>query len=276
MKTEDAIWKEKHEAMKQFLTTNGWKAHTCACTSPEGKKEHPQYYSPQILGSDFWFENCLKALNPDRELYYRTETYGHWLTHLVWEPMKIAQEDLVYALYEANEAAIWYMAYGIRITYPGDQEEEEHKGTIIVIDWEHPERNKFEYVEHWRGAQNDGFSWDFILCINGIPLCAILLRPNEANEAPCTQAIETANAQLSIDRCFPVYNYGIFVSDGESARWFDDQWCMKREPSIETEEEYAERIQAQWADERLTAKGYFALLKEHCLTYYNEPEPWKD
>lgn len=100
--------------------------------------------------------------------------------------------------------------------------------TILIIDWEQPERNTFEYVVGWRGARNDGFAWDVVLLVNSIPVGGILLASPEGagvvgvssvaevhESLPCQNAYNLAFEQLSVDYQFPGYCHSLIIGNGK-------------------------------------------------------------
>ena len=134
---------------------------------------------------------------------------------------------------DAFDMARKYMLDGLQWDYGTGKKDE--KGIIKIIDWENPENNTFEFVENWQGALNDGFGWDFILCINAIPLCGIViengsmvqevqknevektLKPSETlkHSETLQSALDMAQYQLDNDFQFPVYCHALVISDGE-------------------------------------------------------------
>lgn len=218
--------------LQNQLIRMGWTKHRCPYPVTDKIELRACYYSPHIHNSFFWFENCLKKINPVGEVYYALEMRCSKLEHLSWRcnqdnPNNHRPLDTL----DAFEIARDYMLDGIPWDYgTGDEEE---RGIIKVIDWEHPENNTFEFVTRWRGAMNDGFGWDFILCVNAIPLGAILLEPNHkaaegetqgTGNAPCQSALDLAQYQLDNDFQFPVYCHSLVISDGEKIL-MGDPWA---------------------------------------------------
>lgn len=210
--------------MQQQLIRMGWVKKKCPYPA-NGKVElMAGYYSPHIHNSFFWFENCLKRLNPTGEAHYALETRCNAMNHLAWRcnqnnPNNRRPLDTLDAFDIARE----YMLNGLPWDYGTSKKSE--KGIIKIIDWEHPEQNTFEFVEGWRGALNDGFGWDFILLVNAIPLCGIVIEPDadkgsEGNNVsedptPCQAALDLAQYQLDKDFQFPVYCHSLVISNGE-------------------------------------------------------------
>lgn len=221
-----------HRRMREQLLRMGWTKHKCPYPA-NGKVElMAAYHSPHIHNSFFWFENCLKKINPTGEVYYALEMRCSEMEHLSWRcnldnPNNRHPLDTL----DAFDMARKYMLDGLQWDYGTGKKDE--KGIIKIIDWENPENNSFEFVENWRGALNDGFGWDFILCVNAIPLGAILLHPNpghgdssptrlvpqtgnEGNLPACRAALDVAQYQLDNDFQFPVYCHVLVISDGET------------------------------------------------------------
>ena len=227
-----------HRRMREQLLRMGWTKHKCPYPA-NGKVElMAAYHSPHIHNSFFWFENCLKKINPTGEVYYALEMRCSEMEHLSWRcnlnnPNNRHPLDTL----DAFDMARKYMLDGLQWDYGTGKKDE--KGIIKIIDWENPENNTFEFVENWQGALNDGFGWDFILCINAIPLCGIVIEPSSQKQgdsstsgpgtsveknkeilnissfASCQAALDMAQYQLDNDFQFPVYCHALVISDGE-------------------------------------------------------------
>lgn len=200
-----------HRRMREQLLRMGWTKHKCPYPA-NGKVElMAAYHSPHIHNSFFWFENCLKKINPTGEVYYALEMRCSEMEHLSWRcnldnPNNRHPLDTL----DAFDMARKYMLDGLQWDYGTGKKDE--KGIIKIIDWENPENNTFEFVENWQGALNDGFGWDFVLCVNAIPLCGIVIeKPSETLQS----ALDMAQYQLDNDFQFPVYCHALVISDGE-------------------------------------------------------------
>lgn len=204
--------------MREQLLRMGWTKHKCPYPA-NGKVElMAGYHSPHIHNSFFWFENCLKKINPTGEVYYALEMRCSEMEHLSWRcnqdnPNNHHPLDTL----DAFDMARKYMLDGLPWDYGTGRKSE--RGIIKIIDWEHPENNTFEFVENWQGALNDGFGWDFVLCINAIPLCGIVIEPGDS----CQAALDMAQYQLDNDFQFPVYCHALVISDGEKMM-IGDPW----------------------------------------------------
>ena len=235
-----------HRRMREQLLRMGWTKHKCPYPA-NGKVElMAAYHSPHIHNSFFWFENCLKKINPTGEVYYALEMRCSEMEHLSWRcnlnnPNNHHPLDTL----DAFDMARRYMLDGLPWDYGTGKKDE--KGIIKIIDWENPENNTFEFVENWQGALNDGFGWDFILCINAIPLCGIVIEPSSQKQgdsstagpgtsveknkeilnissfASCQAALDMAQYQLDNDFQFPVYCHALVISDGEKMM-IGDPW----------------------------------------------------
>lgn len=204
--------------MQQQLIRMGWVKHKCPYPANDKVELRAEYKSPRIHNSFFWFENCLKKINPTGEVYYALEMRCLQMEHLSWRcnqnnPNNRHPLDTL----DAFDIAYEYMLDGLPWDY-GTGKKNEH-GIIKIIDWEHPENNTFEFVQGWRGALNDGFGWDFVLCVNAIPLCGIIIEPG----ASCQAALDLAQYQLDRDFQFPVYCHSLVVSNGEKMM-IGDPW----------------------------------------------------
>ena len=235
-----------HRRMREQLLRMGWTKHKCPYPA-NGKVElMAAYHSPHIHNSFFWFENCLKQINPTGEVYYALEMRCSEMEHLSWRcnldnPNNRHPLDTL----DAFDMARRYMLDGLPWDYGTGRKSEQ--GIIKIIDWENPENNTFEFVENWQGALNDGFGWDFILCINAIPLCGIVIEPSSQKQgdsstagpgtsveknkeilnissfASCQAALDMAQYQLDNDFQFPVYCHALVISDGEKMM-IGDPW----------------------------------------------------
>lgn len=208
-----------HRRMREQLLRMGWTKHKCPYPA-NGKVElMAAYHSPHIHNSFFWFENCLKKINPTGEVYYALEMRCSEMEHLSWRcnldnPNNRHPLDTL----DAFDMARKYMLDGLQWDYGTGKKDE--KGIIKIIDWENPENNTFEFVENWQGALNDGFGWDFVLCVNAIPLCGIVIeKPSETLQS----ALDMAQYQLDNDFQFPVYCHALVISDGEKMM-IGDPW----------------------------------------------------
>ena len=231
-----------HRRMREQLLRMGWTKHKCPYPASGKVELMAAYHSPHIHNCFFWFENCLKKINPTGEVYYALEMRCSEMEHLSWRcnldnPNNRHPLDTL----DAFEMARKYMLDGLQWDYGTGKKDE--KGIIKIIDWENPENNTFEFVENWQGALNDGFGWDFILCINAIPLCGIViengsmvqevqknevektLKPSETlkHSETLQSALDMAQYQLDNDFQFPVYCHALVISDGEKMM-IGDPW----------------------------------------------------
>ena len=208
-----------HRCMREQLLRMGWTKHKCPYPANDKVEMMAAYHSPHIHNSFFWFENCLKKINPTGEVYYALEMRCSEMEHLSWRcnldnPNNRHPLDTL----DAFDMARKYMLDGLPWDYGTGKKSE--RGIIKIIDWENPENNTFEFVENWQGALNDGFGWDFILCINAIPLCGIVIeKPSETLQS----ALDMAQYQLDNDFQFPVYCHALVISDGEKMM-IGDPW----------------------------------------------------
>ena len=208
-----------HRRMREQLLRMGWTKHKCPYPA-NGKVElMAAYHSPHIHNSFFWFENCLKKINPIGEVYYALEMRCSEMEHLSWRcNMDNPNNRHPLDTLDAFDMARKYMLDGLPWDYGTGKKSE--RGIIKIIDWENPENNTFEFVENWQGALNDGFGWDFVLCVNAIPLCGIVIeKPSETLQS----ALDMAQYQLDNDFQFPVYCHALVISDGEKMM-IGDPW----------------------------------------------------
>ena len=208
-----------HRPMREQLLRMGWTKHKCPYPASGKVELMAAYHSPHIHNCFFWFENCLKKINPTGEVYYALEMRCSEMEHLSWRcnlnnPNNHHPLDTL----DAFDMARKYMLDGLQWDYGTGKKDE--KGIIKIIDWENPENNTFEFVENWQGALNDGFGWDFVLCVNAIPLCGIVI---EKSSETLQSALDMAQYQLDNDFQFPVYCHALVISDGEKMM-IGDPW----------------------------------------------------
>lgn len=208
-----------HRRMREQLLRMGWTKHKCPYPA-NGKVElMAAYHSPHIHNSFFWFENCLKKINPMGEVYYALEMRCSEMEHLSWRcNMDNPNNRHPLDTLDAFDMARKYMLDGLPWDYGTGKKSE--RGIIKIIDWENPANNTFEFVENWQGALNDGFGWDFVLCVNAIPLCGIVI---EKSSETLQSALDMAQYQLDNDFQFPVYCHALVISDGEKMM-IGDPW----------------------------------------------------
>lgn len=207
------LWAAR-KRMREQIEASGWIRRESRHPATNKISMMAKYHSPRI---DTWhLENCLKKFNTG-EAYYRTETNAMELAHVAWQCNKDNPNNK-YPI-EVGQAQLWLIDAlfdGIRFEYEDeDNEEVTHVGFIKVIDWENMERNTFTYVENWQGAMNDRFAWDFVLCVNSLPVCGIVLEPDADDAPPCQTAYDLAMYQLDNDFQFPVYVQSLIVSNGK-------------------------------------------------------------
>ena len=132
-----------HRRMREQLLRMGWTKHKCPYPA-NGKVElMAAYHSPHIHNCFFWFENCLKKINPTGEVYYALEMRCSEMEHLSWRcnlnnPNNHHPLDTL----DAFDMARKYMLDGLQWDYGTGKKDE--KGIIKIIDWENPENNTFE------------------------------------------------------------------------------------------------------------------------------------
>lgn len=208
--------------IKRQLIRMGWVEHPRKNIEMDKTMKGFRRGSPQIVDEVFWYENCLKKINPhsEGEAYYALEIRGLALVHLAWScnqnnPNNHRPMDTLDAFDILHERMLEGIPFDYGTGIDGDS------GTIRVVDWEHPENNTFEFIQNWRGALEDDFAWDFVLCVNAIPVCGILLEKSDG--APCRAAHELAQYQLDKDFRFPIYCHAIVIGDGEKM-YIGDPW----------------------------------------------------
>ncbi len=208
-----------HRRMREQLLRMGWTKHKCPYPANDKVEMMAAYHSPHIHNSFFWFENCLKKINPMGEVYYALEMRCSEMEHLSWRcNMDNPNNRHPLDTLDAFDMARKYMLDGLPWDYGTGKKSE--RGIIKIIDWENPANNTFEFVENWQGALNDGFGWDFVLCVNAIPLCGIVIEKSSEN---LQSALDMAQYQLDNDFQFPVYCHALVISDGEKMM-IGDPW----------------------------------------------------
>ena len=208
-----------HRRMREQLLRMGCTKPKCPYPANDKVEMMAAYHSPHIHNSFFWFENCLKKINPMGEVYYALEMRCSEMEHLSWRcNMDNPNNRHPLDTLDAFDMARKYMLDGLPWDYGTGKKSE--RGIIKIIDWENPANNTFEFVENWQGALNDGFGWDFVLCVNAIPLCGIVI---EKSSETLQSALDMAQYQLDNDFQFPVYCHALVISDGEKMM-IGDPW----------------------------------------------------
>lgn len=192
--------------LQQQLLRMGWTKYPCPFPVTDKVEQMTGYHSPHIHEVSFWFEDCLKKINP-AGVYYALEERCSEMEDLSWRciPDNPNNQNPL-DVHNAFDMARKYLLDGLSWDCCNNS-----GGIIKIIDWEHPENNTFEFVQGWRGALNDGFAWDFILLVNAIPLCGIIIEPGDT----CQAAHDLALYQLNNDFRFPVHCHSLVVSNGE-------------------------------------------------------------
>ena len=122
-----------HRRMREQLLRMGWTKHKCPYPA-NGKVElMAAYHSPHIHNSLFWFENCLKKINPTGEAYYALEMRCSEMEHLSWRcnldnPNNRHPLDTL----DAFDMARRYMLDGLPWDYGTGRKSEQ--GIIKIID----------------------------------------------------------------------------------------------------------------------------------------------
>lgn len=216
--------------IREQLVELGWQEQRCLYPATDQTGLYRAYETPTVELTTSGMESSLKRINSGEALYLCENTESE-LHHLAWrciasnpnnhsplEPLE-AYEELCYLLSQG-------------IVYEKYQDGKDV--TVRLIDWEHPERNTFTFVEGWRGALSDGFGWDLVLLVNGMPLGYILLREDYATDSdipgdsgiyddlcelsgnqPCLAAYDLAWRQYDADRQFQVFGHLSFISNGK-------------------------------------------------------------
>lgn len=227
------------ERLTEQLEALGWQPYQLRnYYKPNGRQDiSPTLFTPQIIDDFLEFETRLKKINTG-EAYWRTETNGQRMLHLAWR-CRADNPNNHHPLdtFDAFEMVREMMINGLDFEYDTWNEKGRKikgvKETIRYIDWEHPERNTYEYAVGWRGPKNDGFAWDIVLLINMIPVGGIVLegaksaRVREGEEVkenlPCQNAYELAFRQLYDDYHFPVYCHSLIIGNGKQLM-IGDPW----------------------------------------------------
>lgn len=220
---------EERKRIKEQLQELGWREQRCLYPATDQPSPYSVYESPTVDLTTFYMEQSLKRINSG-EAVWLCENADSELHHLAWRcitsnPNNRSPLEPI----EAFEEFCYLLSHGI--VY--DEYRDGMDVTVKLLDWEHPERNTFSFVEGWRGALNDGFGWDLILMVNGMPLGYILLQEDYASDSdipsdsgiyddfcklsgnqPCLAAYDIAWKQYDADRQFQVFDRLTFISNG--------------------------------------------------------------
>ena len=217
------------ERIREQLQELGWQEQRCLYPATDQSSLYRAYESPTVDLTTFHMEESLKRINSGEAVWLCENTESE-LHHLAWRcitsnPNNHSPLEPI----EAYEEFCYLLSHGI--VYAEYQDGRDV--TVKLFDWEHPERNTFTFVEGWRGAQNDGFGWDLILMVNGMPLGYILLQEDYATDSdipsdsgiyddfcelsgnqPCLAAYDLAWKQYDADSRFQVFGHLSFISNG--------------------------------------------------------------
>lgn len=114
-----------------------------------------------------------------------------------------------------------YLKSGMEFQYPNPYREFNDKGEIDwvqsfmkLIDFQNVGLNSFRAVERWQGRVDADFLWDYVVCVNSLPLVAIVIEPDETDTACCQHAYEAMRRELDGDYVLRTYLQFCIISNG--------------------------------------------------------------
>lgn len=259
----------------------------------KSKSEHDLnawVYGPRVSWDLFSY---LEMINTG-EAHYRVDMPASIMEHLGDEVMFCEYRDQPSKRtpHEARELAYELLQCGYEFEIKKDEcgynrrQGGQQFGVVQYINWLDAQANHFCVHEAWRGVRNDGVAWDMVLCINGIPLVAVMIAPTTPGHKPCENAYEEMRRQIEADLRLNTYCQLCVISDGKTTlvgtpddqpEWFLP-WEVQAEDCQRAEAEGVKsRLQPFWVlfdKERLVVylRHFYRLAGEgDCLMRYAAP-----
>lgn len=114
-----------------------------------------------------------------------------------------------------------FLKSGMQFQYPNPYREYNDKGEIDwvqsflkLVDYQNIGLNSFRAVERWQGRVDADFLWDYVICVNCLPLVAIVIESDEKDAACCQHAYEAMRRELDEDYVLRTYLQFCIISNG--------------------------------------------------------------
>ena len=110
---------------------------------------------------------------------------------------------------------------GVEFGYPNPYRETNDKGEVDwvydymkLVDRQNIGHNRFCAVERWRGRVDADFLWDYVICVNCLPLVTVAIEPDEKGDADCQRAYDAMRRELDEDYVLRAYVQFCVISNG--------------------------------------------------------------
>ncbi len=189
------------------------------------------FHRDRMKVNDKWF--CYKQ-NPEVDVDFLTRDltqinkgeaffYGEGLTADIACLPPDFKDPFSMPIEEATNQFHGYLKSGMEYEYPNPYRAMNDKGEIDwvkncmkLIDYQNVGANSFRAVECWQGRVNADFLWDYVICVNTLPLVAIAIEPDEVGDATCQRAYEAMRHELDEDYVLRTYLQFCIISNGKN------------------------------------------------------------
>ena len=189
------------------------------------------FHRDRMKVNDKWF--CYKQ-NPEVDVDFLTRDltqinkgeaffYGEGLTADIACLPPDFKDPFSMPIEEATNQFHGYLKSGMEYEYPNPYRAMNDKGEIDwvkncmkLIDYQNVGANSFRAVECWQGRVNADFLWDYVICVNTLPLVAIAIEPDEVGDAACQRAYEAMRHELDEDYVLRTYLQFCIISNGKN------------------------------------------------------------
>lgn len=128
---------------------------------------HSPLYEDELLPA-------LRAVNPDLpqaaldDAVYKLKNF---------ESGSLLQKNMVFTDYLQNGVPVKFVVKG-----------EERSGLVYLVDYQHPENNRFTAINQWTVIENSEKRADVVLFVNGLPLVVVELKSPSREETDASAA----------------------------------------------------------------------------------------
>ena len=163
------------------------------------------------------------AYGPDIERDYHSPLYEDELLPALRsvnpDLPQVALDDAVYklknfdsgALLQKNMVFTDYLQNGVPVKFV--VKGEERSGLVYLVDYQHPENNRFTAINQWTVIENSEKRADVVLFVNGLPLVVVELKSPSREETDASAAYrQLRNYMHEIPSLF-IYNQICVMSD---------------------------------------------------------------
>ena len=153
---------------------------------------HSPLYEDELLPS-------LQAINPTMPQAALDDAV-HKLKN--FDSGSLLQKNMVFTDYLQNGVPVKFMEKG-----------EERSGLVYLVDYQHPENNRFTVINQWTVVENSEKRADVVLFVNGLPLVVVELKSPSREETDASAAYrQLRNYMHEIPSLF-IYNQVCVMSD---------------------------------------------------------------